>query len=250
MPAVGAGLCRPHIPAGPKGGPEEGWDGKEEGPPPPCAPRSPDAQCKAGERGRAAPHPGAEALAASRRADDSAGQEVSHPGTGQVRGSGPSSTPRTPAQRRGWGGRGWEGALLGAGAKLGRECRSRAAARVPRPPARGGVFLKERAAETKADPAPGAAANPGSQELGGLGGWWHCDILGEHRAPAVAESPRGGCRGLIQSPRNYLDPKPAPNYLAPKLGAKQQWDMGGLRGCLQSGEWVPKKWGPMIFCIL
>lgn len=92
MPAVGAGLCRPHIPAGPKGGPEEGWDGKEEGPPPPCAPRSADAQCEAGERGRASPHPGAPALAASRRAHDSAGQEVSHPGTGQVRGS---ASPRS-----------------------------------------------------------------------------------------------------------------------------------------------------------
>lgn len=35
---------------GVKGGPEEGWDGKEEGLPPPCAPQSPNAQCKAGER--------------------------------------------------------------------------------------------------------------------------------------------------------------------------------------------------------
>lgn len=44
------GCAGPTFLAAAKGGPEEGWDGKEEGLPPPCAPRSPDAQCKAGER--------------------------------------------------------------------------------------------------------------------------------------------------------------------------------------------------------
>lgn len=37
MPAVGTGLT--FLPAA-KGGPEEGWDGKEEGPPPPARPTS------------------------------------------------------------------------------------------------------------------------------------------------------------------------------------------------------------------
>ncbi|XP_048821973.1 SH2 domain-containing protein 3C isoform X3 [Lagopus muta] len=59
VPAVGTGLT--FLPAA-KGGPEEGWDGKEEGPPPP-APHVP-AQSQARERPQSfSPHPGAETLA-------------------------------------------------------------------------------------------------------------------------------------------------------------------------------------------
>lgn len=118
MPAVGAGLCRPHIPAGCEG--RAGGGLGREGGGSATALRAPKSQRSVqGGRvpGRASPRPGAEALAESRKADDSSGQEVSHPGTGQVRGPGPLVTPRTPAWRRGRGGRGWEGALLGAGTK-------------------------------------------------------------------------------------------------------------------------------------
>lgn len=119
VPAVGAGLCWPHIPAGREG--RAGGGLGREGGGSATALRAPKSQRSVQGRrapGRASPRPGVESLAESHRADDSGGQEVSHPGTGQVRGPGPPATPRTPAWQRGWGGKGWEGALLGVGTKL------------------------------------------------------------------------------------------------------------------------------------
>lgn len=175
MPAVGVRLCRPHIPAGREG--RAGGGLGREGGGSATALRAPKSQRSVqGGRatGRASPCPGAEVLAESRRADDSGGQEVSHPGTGQVRGPGPPATPRTPARQKGWGGRGWEGALLGAGTKPQRS------ARPPRPRARGRICLwKEQAyrlwlPKPQSDPAPGqrsSGAVAGSRvwRLGGSG---------------------------------------------------------------------------------
>lgn len=216
MPAVGAGLCRPHIPAGREG--RAGGGLGREGGGSATALRAPKSQCSVqGGRapGRASPRPGAEALVESCRADDSGGQEVSHPGTGQVRGLGPPATPRTPSRWRGRGGRGWEGASLGAGTKPRcRCCQScRSATEAPNPWRH---LLMERASASAAAAEIAVRPSARAERLGGCG-WlggpeaWGLSGPAALPRPPVSKEPqqwqRVPAEGVRGSPRPSVPQK-------------------------------------------
>lgn len=181
-------------------------------------------------------------LAESRRADDSGGQEVSRPGTGQVRGPSPPATTRTPAQWKGWGGRGWEGALLGQAQSLDADA-ARAAARLPRPPACGRICSwKEQAYQLRL-PKPQSDPAPGQRSLGAVAGSrvWRLGGSGPVALPRPLVStepqqwqrvPAEGARG---SPR-------------PSVPQKLLRSQASAAGSQAAGEcvwvsWVPLLWG-------